>query len=180
MINLLSLEEKKKIRKEYYFRFGTLCFVLAFFLIISAAVLIAPTLFLSMQKNVSVEEYIESLKEARQGGDADRESELKSLQKKIALLSEGPQPSMDAIVQSVLEAKNEGIVFSGFFFTAEGAGGVLRVNGAAETRGDLKDFENSLKVEKNFSAVDLPFGSLAAERGATFSVVLTVNPEDKQ
>lgn len=173
MLNLLPIEEKKKIKKDYYLSLLSISLMFAAVLFVVASVSILPG-FLRIKAEIGgqlrgkqgVGDYAlsqEEMKNAQKGRLL-----IDYLKKRIILLSSSP--SFSESISKVLEKKTDSIRINSFVFSKK----ALTVRGIADTRNNLIAFEQSLREGLYFKRVALPIANLAKSTDNDFIIELTL------
>lgn len=160
MINLLSQDEKKKLRREYYLRFGIIALCAFFVLEMLSLLLFTPayyTLYLST-KDLS-EGLLEKRALAPMESD-EAQKNLTKIKKEIAQL----QPSLgivdvplSVLFAEIVAQKPGGIELNMFAYIRSGNSVSMQVSGVAQTQEDLIAFRRDIKT--NPRILDFKYGS---------------------
>ena len=178
MINLLPEPERKKLRREYFFRLATVCFTLAAFVLAIGAVSLLPTLFYSDIKVKALKENTSSLTEAakrEQGGDSGQLL-LATTEKLNVLAADRKNAALEEVFARITAAKPSDTRLTGFAVERqEGDKNLLLVRGVAVRRGDLAAFAKALGQEKDFTTVSFPISDLTQNENLDFSLTITAS-----
>jgi len=176
MINLLPIEEKKKIHRKYIFRLLTVALGAIFVTAVIGIVTLLPSYFISdLEKRAAVEE-IERIRGLNGDDDQDNiASALKDAQQKLEILSpESKKVSVRTIFDTAIAYKSKRINLTGLAFQKESDGELrFTVNGIADRREDLLGFTQKLEQDELFDDVELPVSHLAQDRDINF--ILTIS-----
>lgn len=184
MINLLPIEDKVEIKKEY---FGRLTVVAGFFLLfvcLSSIILLGPSVFLvkkykeNYAKQLDFSERRLALSSAPESISAAKELNLK-LKKLKELQKSGDELSV--LVKKITENKPSGVKLKVFFYDkrAKGVSDKILVQGFSSTRNNLLDFIERLRNSGKFAGVESPSSNLLSEKDIDFNifVILKTNEE---
>lgn len=172
--NVLPLEVKEKLRREYRKRLITVSLFGAATVLVIGAVSLLPALITLAGKEQALvvrEGALNKLKKA-QSGDTTLKA-LSDTKEKIQALGEVDiryKPS--DLIRRVLEQKTSGISILNVLYGAQGDGHVLTVTGSASTRADLVSFREALQKTEPFQRVDVPIGELAKSTNISFTLTL--------
>lgn len=178
MLNILPIQEKKKIITEYWLRLGVVAVFALTILILASLVLLTPSYLLAVSKYNSVSAAL-ALREAKQDSSAqekDIDAQVRDINKKINLfLSEpfGDRLSPPDTFLKIIGMKSSAIKILGFFYDATGRQERVVITGVAADRDGLAQFAETLKKDKTFANVDLPVSSYVKSNNIDFSIVVT-------
>jgi hypothetical protein len=184
MINLLSLDEKKKIRSDYHLRVFSVCLPIFAVILFVATISLIPAYFFAQSSNANI------LKESQSAEAVSKKiqtAEMKKLvleaNKKILSLVESPTKSGAwDIFNEILTARLPGITITNYEYrkaipgVKKGDGAVTSIilQGVAKRREIVQDFSESLRQNKNFVSVDLPISSLVSEANFSYNIKIVV------
>lgn len=174
MINLLPLEEKKKIHRDYVLRLFTVVLN-----IISASALIGivtlfPSYFISdLEKRAAVDQ-AELVRETNDDGEENVALVLKEAQQKLEILSpEYEKVSIRTIFDTTISYKPSTVALTGLIYQKDDKGNIkIIINGVADRRDDLLMFSQDLKKDALFDDVELPVSNLAKDRNIKFTLTV--------
>lgn len=176
MINLLTQEEKKKIRKEYLFRLSLVALVLLLGSSLIGIALLIPPFLISSIKERDVRGQSELLKQSIENSSRDSSIvQLREAAQKLEALAEAKdQIKIADMFKRVADHRTEGIELAGLFYKQVSDNeAILTVSGVANNRGDLLAFSRALEQDLLFSGVELPVSNLAKEENISFSFKIT-------
>lgn len=178
MPNLLPEEEKKKLFNDYSRRIASASLISLTIVVIIAAILLAPSYYLSVSKledeknNLATLEQSLSYRESR-----NTEEELKKTEDMIEVIStylQNGSPEYD--FGASLQALPNGVaVLSLSWRSVSATESEITISGLAQSRDSLLSFSKNLEKIKGFLKVDLPISNLAKETGAPFVVTVTAS-----
>jgi len=177
MINILPIQEKKKILTEYRLRLGVVAVFAIMTLVLSSFVLLIPSYLLAVSKYKGLSENFLTM-EAKQGrvGQGDEiGAQISNINKKINLFLKGGARVESAPPQSILNIlnmKGDRIKIHGFTYDATTGKGRMVVVGVSDDRDSLAQFIEVLKKEPTFTKVELPISSYVKSTNIDFSVVI--------
>lgn len=175
MINLLPEKEKKYIQKEYVLR------VVGVFLsgftasIITGAILLSPSYFLSRAKENEIEYRFAIMQESEEvSEEAEIKKAFSETMEKLSALDTQIQTPLYEIFSAVLLHKPDGVVLEGMELKrgAQGDSSSVEIAGTALTRDDLLSFSRILEESEFFTEVVLPVSNLAHDRDISFTLDL--------
>lgn len=170
MANLLTKEEKKALKKEYFTRIAVIISTLLLFsLIVNTAQLLPSYFYSTIAVKIKKGELDSLIKEGEEGEDISKK--LKKIDTITAFIS-GEKDSLQAtsVIREVLEDRPAGISLNNFSFSSENEEGVLMLTGKARSRSNLIDFVSSLGKRTRFSAIDVPAENLARAENIDFTI----------
>lgn len=174
LLDLLPEDRRRKIRRAYILRVGTVAAVLGIVLVAAAAALLVPThiylvsaLKAQSVRLVSVESTISAADQTALG---KRLATLSADATEIAQL--GTTPSASALIREVLAIGRPGIVLTGISYTPSQS--TLALSGVAATRNDLRAYQLSLAATPRFVNAALPVSSYAKDRDILFAITITL------
>ncbi|MDE2173507.1 MAG: hypothetical protein KGJ31_02845 [Patescibacteria group bacterium] len=180
LTNLLPLERRRALRRDYVLRLGVIAalFVSALFFI--AAALLLPT-YVFLTGSFKVKEThlanIEStLSSVSQKTISDRLAALSDHAATLIAITNTPFASV--VIREVLAIPRPGITLSGFVYTpaARGRPGVVTVSGTAATRDTLRNYQLALEGASFALSADLPVSAYAKDTAISFTITVTLAP----
>ena len=177
MFNLLPIEKKRTIAREYHLRLSALFLLMLFVTGIVAIVFLAPSFFaVGVKKNRASQE-LKNLQIAT--------PELRSVEELEALVLEirnklevlKPQEVLlpSQLIQKILDNRPKGVSITASSYLVKEGEINLKVTGKGSTREALTSFARNLREDEAFQSVDLPVSDLARDRDIDFSIALVVN-----
>lgn len=178
MPNLLTQQEKKKLRREYRLRvFATALSLFFVALIFTIGELLPSYYFMSAELSI-MESRLERLR-GSQEADTETGNPGSILQEtKVVLNTLEPQvedmPYRTTVLREVLELRPNGMQVTSLSFEHSSEGeGVLAISGQADRRDTLTGYVRSIEENPRFTNVEVPVESLAQTRNIPFSIRLT-------
>ena len=173
MVNLLPIENKVLIKKEYLRRlvmtFGSFSFVV----VIIAVLLLVFLLFLVNKEKNDYGAYL-SLEQKHLTFLDEEEvtSFVADINSKTAAFEEnsGKSKKTSGAIEKIVKAKTKGITIDRFSLS----GGKVAFGGAAKTRNDLLFFVDNLKKEPDFKNIDSPISNFLKESDVKFNISITL------
>jgi len=181
MLNLLSDEQKKILKKEYRLRFVTvLLFVLSFFALLSLLALI-PSFTLVQIENKILKPQKEALKVLNGSNEGTLfEENIKDINNKIRLLSEKELIPSDLITE-VLSYQVRSIKINTIeYLVGEDNKAGIVLSGIANNRESLVEFGNFIEQSGSFYDVDIPFSSFTVGVDVPFTVNIKVKEKQNE
>lgn len=179
MFNLLPLQEKKLIRREYFTRLAIIFGVFTFVSLLMALALLVPSYFLSRVFRNEAKQSLNSL--ARSNAAKDTEA----LSKEIAFIAAAeralsnthPVVAVSDLFSAITLARNgTGVRIFSLRFNRDNTGSGISVTGEAGSREDLLLLRKKLEDSDFFANVELPISNFAKGKKIDFSVILTNKP----
>ncbi len=179
LTNLLPVERRRTLAREYYLRLGVviMCFVTALTLV--SMVLLIPTYVLLVKNSAAKEAYLVSVE-----ATISATSEV-SLPVRLATLNSNAEtlsalahaPSVSAIIRSILAISRPGITLSNFSYTPAGTKpGTIAISGTATTRDALRNYQLALSGMSSVRSADLPVSAYAKDSTIPFVITVTLAP----
>lgn len=196
MINILPVEEKKKIFTEYRLRLGVVIVFAITALVLSSLILILTSYMLAVSRYNSVSGELAVI-ESKQGSgtqEKDVNTQISSINKKVDLFLKGLEPivadvspdrsngglagigagsSPSKVILGILNIKSVAVKIQGFTYDVSGKQERLVLTGFALDRDSLAQFVETLKKEPTFTSVNLPISSYVKSTNIDFSIVVT-------
>lgn len=175
MFELLPENQKKTLKKDYFFRLATV--ILASVLVLSAffAVLLLPSYFLSAVKEKAVsEEFDLTAKSKNIQKEQELQLSIRKSKEMLDILKTGEDKiSIKDLIFKIVEKKNSGIVIDGFLINlSKNNKYEILITGTAQKRDNLKIFAENLRSSKEFDSIDLPISNFAKVADIDFSIML--------
>ena len=177
LINLLPKSAVNAFKRDYQFRFATLCVLTLVFILIINMLLLVPAYIYAHSHAASLQAKLDSLDQLMQTNDqsqvATRIANLTKEQTYLQGLQKAPKDS--ALLDAVLASPRPGISLTTFAITppAAGGAGTIVLTGTADTREDLRAYTVSLGTLKFVSNVNLPISAYASESNIPFTITLS-------
>lgn len=180
LINLLPLERRRSLARDYFLRLGVVALLFTTALVLAAAALLAPT-YVFLVKSVGAKEArFAGMRSAISSSDdaalSVRLSALRSDAEALSALARAPSAS--AIVRAALAISRPGIALSGFEYSkATGArSGTFIVSGIAATRDALRGYQLALERAPFARSASLPVSTYAKDSNIAFAITVTLAP----
>lgn len=178
LMNVLPVEEKKKLKREYWMRFTSVILSLFTVTMVTAILLMFPLYFFSKSKADLAENRLEAFNQS------NPEVETESIDKKIAEINtkltlldskKTDYVVSDELTESIINIKPKGITFSDISYTESGDNSKsIKIMGIASDRSTLRDFKSSLDSIKKFSTVTLPISDFLESSDINFTISITI------
>ncbi len=171
MLNLLPLEEKKRVRKEYRFR---LVLVIALFFLALGAIAVVTLLPAYILEKAQLAEW-SSQTEVGSSSTVSQaitpsESKVKELIPYLStrITAMNGTPKVSEIINRILNKKSSTLIITTIRWNPEGVG----IVGIAKTRNDLIAFYKALKEDIFFKEVIFPIDDIAKSTNNDFTIEL--------
>ena len=174
MINLLLLEEKKKIHRDYAFRLFSVVLNAISVSALIGIVTLFPSYFISdLEKRAAVDQ-AELVRETNDDGEENVALVLKEAQQKLEILSpEYEKVSIRTIFDTTIGYKPSTVALTGIIYQKDDKGNIkITISGVADRRDDLLMFSQGLKKDALFDDVELPVSNLAKDRNIKFTLTV--------
>jgi Tfp pilus assembly protein PilN len=173
LTNLLPEARKRRFRRQYFLRLGTVTLVLLAFVVFLHGVLLY-----ARGEAARAEADLATIKaSADTAGEAEVTARQTRLQAAAANLSRlGTVPTASAALRAVLAVSRPGIALTGFTFTAPAAANApahMQVTGVAISRDTLRQYSAALGALPFVANADLPISAYAKETDIDFTIALT-------
>lgn len=183
MLNLLPLEEKKKVLTEYRLRLAAVFIFTAAFLIVANLILLIPSYLNAITKHNFVEDrynYVmgsQDFQKAREvaGKEAAKKiTEINNKLKMFAPVQEGNQTKFvsSSMLQKIFSLKPSTVKIGGATHEVLKDREKFVITGRSVDRESLKLFVDKLNAEKLFTSVELPIQSYVKSTNIEFSLTL--------
>lgn len=181
MLNLLSIEEKKRILLLYRIRLTVVVVFATGALVLASLVLLVPSYLLSIAKHNNSEKQLAIFEERYGSGIQEKEvnAQIREANSRILLLLGNDTTTRLApslMVSRLIEIKENNIKIYGFTYDVSTNTERVVVTGTALDRDALSNFIEALKKDQTFSEVTLPISSYVKSNNIDFSVVLERKP----
>ncbi len=177
MLNILAVEEKKKILTEYRLRLAVVSMFAIAALMFSSLVLLSTSYFLVVSKYNDTKSGLALIQEKddRAGQEKDVNARIRAVNKNVDLFLKSDStrtltPSL--IIMKILDIKGSAIKIVGFTYDTSSGQERIVVTGTALHRDSLAQFVETLKKDPTFTSVDLPISSYVKSTNIDFSAVI--------
>jgi hypothetical protein len=174
MFNLLPENEKKKIKKEYLFRFFAIA--LSFFLAtaVIASVFLLPSYVFSLVKEHSVTVKNDELRRSIATNDSEAMTRTVSdIRGKINMFKPTQSLYVYELIGQIISLRPQSVTLSSLDIVRNTDEFLISIRGNAGTRDDLLVFQNKLETNKNIRKVELPVSDLLREKNIDFSIKIS-------
>ncbi len=178
--NLLPLERRRMLSRDFTIRIGVVILVFVTGLTIIAAILLIPT-YLFLDTSTSVKEArLANMDSTLSSGDEAallaRLSALSSNTAKLTALADAPSAS--ATISEILAISHPGVSLSGFVYTPSVGNSptTLIISGSATTRDSLRNYQVTLQGTSFISSATLPVSAYASDTNISFAITVTFAP----
>ena len=184
MINLIPIEERKEIKKDFYYRLLIIFLGMLIFVVTISFVAILPTYFISLEKKISMSQKLEKQKnEVMPEIDQKSLVAIKELDTRLALLEKSRNNKYlfsEKVINELLGDKVSGIKIKSISYESDFIiGGRISMTGLAKDREQLLLFRRTLENNPSFKDVDLPISNFVKGRDIQFSLSLVSIPNEK-
>lgn len=175
MINLLPIEQKEALHREYILRLVLIVVSGLIATVFMGAVLLLPSFFLSKTKERVISEQANFLEQKadKETADALRSILTDTKQQLVALSEAGAKSPPSIVVGTALSYKPSGVLVKQVLLDKTNAGLLLSISGTADNREQLTRFSDGLKEDPLFTSVEFPVSNLARGRDIDFTIKVT-------
>lgn len=184
MINVLPIDDRREIKKEYFKRLATTSLVLFAVVFAMATIMLLPTMiFLSDHEKIHQREMEYVNAKLNASGISGIKPLVDDLNKKINMLSETSGfVNTSRTISELLSLSVQGIKINSFSINIDGNKEVFSVAGQSATRRDLLNFVENLKKCKArvaddcipFENVVSPVSNILKDKDISFSITADV------
>jgi predicted membrane protein len=179
MINLIPIEEKKNIKKDFYLRLLTIFFVLLSFSVLIILVTLFPSYFNSYVKNNSATTKLEAQKhEPMPLLDQETSRVIKEVNNKLSLIENIEKNRFlvsQNVISEIMVKKMSDIKITRISYETDiQKTKKISIYGIAPSRERLLIFRETLEDDPVFSKVDLPISNFI--KGSNIQFFLTLTP----
>lgn len=179
MINLIPIEEKKKIVNGFYLRFVTVLFFMLGLSVFIALFSIVPSYILSsVKKNIINEKLNVQISEPLPKLDEETISILNNLNSRMSLIEKNKEDKYvvsQKVIKEVVSRKMIGIKITHIFYENDPKNGKkIGISGIASSREQLLLFRQSFEDDTVFKEVDLPISNFV--KGSNIQFILNLIP----
>jgi Tfp pilus assembly protein PilN len=177
MINLIPIEEKKKMVKDFYLRFIVVCLVTLGFLVLIASVALLPSYFFVSAKESVIKSKIENQKSIPLSTpDIETYTAVSSINKRLQIMESAKQNKFfitqkvinEILIKKIPEIKINQITYEGNSVD----GKKIQISGSAPSREKLLLFRLALEDNPAFKKVDLPISNFVKGSDINFFITL--------
>lgn len=184
MINLLPLENRIIIKKEYLCRLFVIISVFISFAIVSAIILILPLFYFLNQIELSYSNQLGIYKEGLESVSVlDTSSSVSNLNKELTILEKQKNNrELSSVIKKIVDYRNEGIILRVFSYSKSTykekdsrdlkIKEILKINGHSDSRNNLIIFLDVIKNDPDFSGVQSPVSNLLKISDIDFSITI--------
>lgn len=180
LTNLLPLERRNQLAREYRYRFGVVAVSLVILLLLAAAALLSPTYLFLMGSATAKEARLTGIQASLSSSDqVALSARLATLSSDAAALTAlADAPSASAIIRAVLAISRAGITISGFTYTpiSGTTPATLALSGTSATRDALRSYQLALQNAPFARSVDLPVSAYAKDANISFTITILLAP----
>lgn len=177
MINLIPIEEKKKMVKDFYLRFIIVSLVTISFVILIACVALLPSYFFVTAKENVIKTKIENQKNTPLSTpDIETSTAVLDINNKLQIIENSKQNKFfitQKVINEILIKKLPEIKISQISYNSDTPDGKrIQVTGFAPSREKLLLFRMALEDNPAFKKVDLPISNFVKGSDISFFITL--------
>lgn len=173
MINLLPIENKVLVKKEYLKRLVAVFGLFSLAVASVAVLLLVFLLFLADKEKKDYGEYFTlEQKHLSSKGEEEVIPFVSDVNSKVKIFEENQKMEKKAgeIIKTIIETKTKGISINYFSLN----GGNISFSGTARTRKELLSFVENLKKEPIFKKIDSPISNFLKENDVMFNISINL------
>ena len=179
MINLLSIEEKKRIARDARFRIFIVYFYVIGFCFLIAGISLSPVYILaSVQENLANQRWAAVQQLPVSQPDKETMAAIKDINTKISVIQEIEKSKflvLENAFDEVVKQKMPDIKLSSISFSKDADGKrQITLEGLAPNRERLLLFRQALEADTHFASVDLPISNFVKGANINFTLSLTL------
>lgn len=185
MINLLPIDSKKKLTREYVFRVATAALVVASVVMVIGYVLLIPSYVLTASK----ENLVEQEREALHAGDEftafdELRDTVSQVNQRLDVMVERPPFLVsEAVLLNLLLDKTSEVTFTNISYTRRGQGDraeTIDLRGTAVSRSALVEFIQVLEDDPAFEVASAPVSNYVAAADLSFLLQVAIVVPEKE
>ena len=175
MLNFLPQRNKKSVVYEYILRITSFLLIFVFVVLIFLICFLTPSYFFAKYKEKVVSDQLDTTI----SGSADNKDisfitikDTNAMVNILAATDTLPIKRSD-LIKTIINNKGVGIHLTNFSFSNASDGSLnLTINGVADTRDGLIDFEKILQKDGTFSSINLPISNIIKDIKSDFVMIL--------
>jgi len=176
--NLLPMERRHLLVREYYFRLIVIVVALGILLLGASAILLLPTyIYLAgsaQEKNAELAHVTATLASADEVNLSARLAALSNDAAAIIALSK--KPSVSGSLRTALAVPRPGISLSGLTYTPDAKATTLELRGIAATRDTLRAYQLALQNMPGATSAVLPVSVYSKDTAIPFTITIALKP----
>lgn len=177
LINVLPLEQKHSLKKEYWMRLSVVTTSLLSLMCIIATVLLLPPYFFSSTKSTLAEARLEAFNSANTETETQNlDTSIVDINKKLVLLTRTPQThTSETVIGGLLEDRVQGITYSQILYSENAEDSkVIELHGESTDRNSLYAFKSKLSTNTAFTNIKLPISNFIEPKDINFTISIDV------
>lgn len=177
LINVLPVEEKHALKKEYWMRIATVSISMLSVVMILASVLLLPSYFFSSSKASVAENQLEAFNIANpQIATHNLDTSINDINQKLIRLAGNKTTNLsDEVIGALLSNKTPGISYSQILYSEQAPDArIVEIHGQSTTRDALYTFKSKLDATPSFANVTLPISNFIERSNINFIVTVTL------
>ena len=175
MINLLPVDEKKRIAKLYIIRLVSAVFVLMTLAVFAGYILMIPSYFLTDTKEGLVEQERELLESSQEYIEFDSlRDTVRIVNERLETMKRDSEPFVySQLITKLLLLKTENVTISSIAYAKQAEYMQVDLRGQARDRADLVEFIQVLESDKDVDVTSAPVSNYVASDDLSY--ILQVN-----
>ncbi len=176
MINLIPIEEKKKMKADFLIRVSVVSLIVLSGVILIGAISLVPSYFHVVVKSNLANQKLSFQKSTPVPAvEAEVMAQVNELNKKLQVIEAGQQAKFlvsERVIKDVIAKKMPDIKINQIDYNNIPKGKEIRISGEAPSRERLLLFRLALEKDANFKKVDLPISNFVKGSNIIFSLTL--------
>lgn len=175
MFKLLTDEARRKVSHEYALRRAMLAIAGLSVVLVVGIVALVPSYVISLAHiNAAKERTIALQNSPTREKSKELVASLEGINLKLKTLAPGTPDMPYEYFLKVIDVKPKGVKLNNFSWLKDKKSVTISIQGTANSRQDLLDFENRLNSSGNFSKAILPVSNFAKDKDIDFDLSLLV------
>ena len=179
MLNLLQKDQKKKIAREYRFRFLITALYISFVGEIIALILLVPPFLIAHTKSEILSSQSASLQVQNLTIETNNlTTEVQKTNTYINAFNSSTTPTgVVAAINNIVATHDSSVRLNGLVYKIQNGNQQIVVGGIAASRQALLDFIKRIKVQPGVISADLPVSDFANAKDINFSINILAKPQ---
>lgn len=179
VVNILPLNEKKKLTFDYWMRFTIMALNLVSILGVLFILLLFPSYFLSKSREAIVDNQLQTFNQENPNITKEDISKTKNeinTELRTIVNSIPSYKISDKVINNILVSKTSGITFSQIIVNKINGDNtqMIQIQGISKNRDSLRNFKTQLESNPNFTNVDLPVSNFLEKENLNFAISFIV------
>lgn len=175
MINLIPLNLKERINREYFMRLTILALCSVFFLVLITGIFLVPSYLIANVNARSAQDQLEMIKSHRDPEMEKISASIQSVNKNLLVLTSSLYTVSvpEDIFKPIIDARGTGVTFAQMLYEKkEKIGWSVTLHGSALSRQEMLIFVKNLEDSGRYEKINVPIGDLIKGQNVEFDLVL--------